>query len=180
MKVQFGISNVHYAIKTSTGYSAPVLMEGADTMTINNDGGGNDTIYKDNVKYYTRSSVNGKTGELQMAMFPESFLTDVLGQTAETGGGISEGPSDVGKEFALMWQIEGDEGGRRVVWFCCTSTVPTRTDTTITDSITEGMESVTITATPTEINGVKKTQYSCVTGDGNYANFFSAVPLVSA
>jgi len=181
-KVQFGISNVHYAVidPTTGKHGTPVAMPGADTMTISNSGGDNNDIYKDNVKYWSRSASTGKSGELQMAMFPEEFLINVLGQTKETGGGISEGPNDVANHFALMWEVDTDDGARRVCWFDCTATVPTRTDTTITDSVTEGMETSTITAIPFAIGGVKKTQYVCKTGDDDFATFFTKVPLIPA
>lgn len=178
-KVQFGISNCHYAVRDAQGnWGTPVHMPGAESFSISNDGS-DDIIYADNIKYWKRSSAAGKSGDLQMAKFPKEFLVNVLGQTEEEGGGVSEGPADVGKEFALLWQIEGDAGGRRVCWFNCTATSPTRTDATNTDSVTEGNETSTITATPVEINGVMKVQYSCESGEDNYANFFQAVPLTT-
>lgn len=180
-KIQYGISNVYYAVKTGDGtYDTPVHMPGGENLAISNSGGDSNIIYADNVNYWSKAAATGKSGDLQMAKFPKSFYTDILGQTVETGGGISEGPSDVSKEFALMFQLEGDAGGRRVCWFDCTATVPTFTAATATDSITEASESSTITAKPTTINGKLKTQYSCESGDENYESFFSKVPLVSA
>ena len=103
----------------------------------------------------------------------------------ETGGGYSQSPNDIPKEFALMFQLETDAGGKRVCWYGCTATVPTYTAATATDSITEGSETSSITAAPKTISiGANQTalklQYVCETGDTNYANFFGAVPLVVA
>lgn len=179
-KIQYGISNVYYAVKTGDGkYDTPVHMPGGENLSISNSGGDSNTIYADNINYWSKAAATGKSGDLQMAKFPESFYIDVLGQTKEENGGISEGPSDVSKEFALMFQLEGDAGGRRVVWFDCTATVPTFTAATATDSITEASESSTITAKPTEIGGKLKTQYSCESTDKAYADFFNAVPLAT-
>ena len=178
-KVQFGICNVHYAVRDENGgWGAPVAMPGAESLTLSNSGS-DQTIYADNIAYWKSSAATGKSGDLQMAKFPKEFLTAVLGQKAETGGGISEGPNDVAKEFALLWEISGDKGGRRVCWFNCTATAPTRTDATNTDTVTEGNETSTITATPVNVNGEMKTQYSCEYDDDNYATFFDAVPLVT-
>jgi phi13 family phage major tail protein len=179
-KIQYGISNVYYAVMNDDGtYGKPVHMPGADNLAISNTGGDNNIIYKDNKNYWSRSSSSGKQGDLVMAKFPKSFHTDVLGQTEEEGGGFSEGPSDVAKNFALLFQLESDQGGRRVVWFNCTATTPVFTAATATDSITEATESSTITATAATINGAEKTQYSCETGDANYDTFFDAVPLTA-
>lgn len=189
-KIQYGISNVYYAILTEgTGgvctYGTPVHMPGGENMSISNDGNNDNTIWADNIKYWTKSLSTGLSGDLQMAKFPETFYTDVLGMTDETGGGYSMGPNDTPKEFALMFQLETDAGGKRVCWYGCTATVPTYTAATATDSITEGSETSSITAAPkliqTAVNTTRLvTQYVCETGDTNYANFFTAVPLVTA
>lgn len=181
-KVQFGLSNAYYAvINPETGkYGAPVHMEGAESISISNAGNDSDIIYADNIEYFKRSSQSGISGDLQMAKFPKSFYTDVLGQKAETGGGVSAGPSDVAKKFALMFELSTDLGGKRVCWFNCSATVPTYTASTNTDSLSEASETSTITGTNAVINGENKVTYSCETGDDNYATFFNAVPLVTA
>ena len=113
-----------------------------------------------------------------MAKFPQSFLTEVLGQEIdETTGGVIEGPGDVAKNFALMFQLEGDAGGKRVCWYHCSATVPTFTAATSTDTITEASETSTVTASPVNIGGKLRTQISMESGDAGYANFFTKVPL---
>lgn len=188
-KIQHGISNVYYAIATETdgvlAYGTPVHMPGGENMNVSNDGSNDNTIWADNIKYWNKSLSTGVSGDLQMAKFPESFYTDVLGMTKEEGGGYSMGPEDTPKQFALLFQTETDKGGKRVCWYNCTATVPTWTAATDTDSITEGSETSTITGAPATIKTgdnatAQKTQYVCETGDSNYASFFSAVPLVTA
>lgn len=189
-KIQHGISNVYYAILTEdqngvATYGTPVHMPGGENLSISNDGNNDNTIWADNIKYWNKSLSTGMSGDLQMAKFPVSFYTDVLGMTAETGGGYVMSPNDTPHEFALMFQLETDAGGKRVCWYGCTSTVPTYTAATDTDSITEGNETASITAAPKTIKtGTNTTrlvtQYVCETGDANYATFFDAVPLVTA
>lgn len=189
-KVQFGISNVYYAILTegSDGvatYGTPVHMPGGENLSISNDGNNDNVIYADNIKYWSKTISTGTSGDLQMAKFPKSFYIDVLGMTAETGGGYSQSPNDTPKEFALMFQLETDAGGKRVCWYGCSASVPTYTAATMTDSITEGNETASITNAPKTIRtGTNTTEmklvYTCETGDDNYANFFTAVPLVTA
>lgn len=180
-KIQYGISNVYYAVMTADGvYSKPVHMAGGENLTISTSGGDDNTIYADNIKYWNKTISTGKSGDLQMAKFPESFYTDVLGQTKETEGGITESPNDTSKQFALMFQLEGDAGGRRVCWYNCTATIPTFTAATVTDSITEASETSTITASPVTVDGKLRIQYSCETGDTKYDKFFELPPFGTA
>lgn len=176
-KIQYGISNVYYAVMTADGtYSTPVHMAGGENLTISSGGGDENTIWADNIKYWNKTISTGKSGDLQMAKFPKSFYVDVLGQTSEQDGGITESPNDVSKQFALMFQLEGDAGGRRVCWYNCTATVPTFTAATATESITEANETSTITASPVMVGGKLRTQYSCESGESKYDTFFELPP----
>ena len=180
-KIQYGISNVYYAVMTADGvYSTPVHMAGGEQMTINNGGGSDNIIYADNINYWNKNVSTGKSGDLQMAKFPKSFYTDVLGQTSEEGGGVTEGPNDTSKPFALMFQLEGDAGGRRVCWYNCTATIPTFTAATATESITEASETSTITAAPVMVGERMRTQYSCEYDESKYDDFFTLPPFATA
>lgn len=181
-KIQYGISNLYYAKKLADGrYDTPVKMPGAESLTITNSGGDSNIIWADNINYWSKSSSAGKSGELQMAKYPVSFRKDILGQTVdETTGALLEGPGDISAEFALLFQVEGDQGGLRVCWYSCTATNPTFTAATATDSITEASETSTITASPIDLKGKKVTQASMESGDAGYAKFFESVPLIAA
>lgn len=181
-KIQYGISNAYYAVMAEDGtYGTPVAMPGAENLTIENSGGDSNVIYADNVNYWSKSAATGKSGELQMARFPVAFRKDVLGQTVdETTGGILEGPSDISKNFAFMFQLEGDNGGIRVCWYSCTATAPTYTAATASDSITEASETSTLTASPIDANGGKYVQIACEYGDAGFNDFFKKVPVPGA
>ena len=187
-KLQFGISNCYYAIRKADGtYETPVHMEGAQNLSISNSGNDSNIIYADNINFWSKSAASGRSGDLQMTKFPDSFYTDVLGQEKDaTTGMLYESPNDTSKEFALLFQLETDLGGKRVVWYRCTATSPTYTAGTVTDSISEASESSTITAAAatfgTGAKAVTKTQGVCETGDAAYNNFFAAVvtPTISA
>lgn len=180
-KLQFGISNAYYAIRKPNGtYEAPVRMEGAQNLTISNSGSDSNVVYADNMNFWSKSTKAGRSGDLQLTKFPESFYTDVLGQEKDSATGmLYESPNDTAKEFALLFQLETDLGGKRVVWYRCTATTPTYTAATVTESITEASESSTITAAAatfgTGENAVTKTQGVCETGDAAYNTFFNAV-----
>lgn len=179
--VQFGISNAYYAVRKPDGsYEAPVRLEGAQNLTISNSGSDSNVVYADNINFWSRTTKAGRSGDLQLTKFPESFYIDVLGQEKSASTGmLYESPNDVSKEFALLFQLETNLGGKRVVWYRCTATTPTYTAATVTESITEASESSTITASAATFgtggNAVTKTQGVCETGDAAYATFFNAV-----
>ena len=89
-KIKYGLSNVYYAVATDDGtgtltYGTPVPIKGAVNLTMDPQG---DTtpFYADNIIYYTSTANNGYAGTLELALVPESFRTDVLGETADTNG----------------------------------------------------------------------------------------------
>lgn len=119
-KVKFGLSNVHIAKITETNgaitYETPFAMPGA--VSLNADPEGDTTpFYADNIKYYIATSNQGYTGDLEIAMTPDEFLTQILGQIADTNGALFESADDVNARFALMGEIDGDAKKRRFVYF---------------------------------------------------------------
>lgn len=183
-KVQFGISNAHYAPITTNEQGAmtwatPIPMPGAENFNVDNGGGNENIIYADNINYWSRNTSTGISGDLQMAKFPDQFLIDCLGYTRdETTGGLLDGPSSIAKDFAFGFQLDTDTGGKRVWLFKCSAAKPNYTAATVTESITEANETAAITASPIEINGEQYVRLTCETGQAGYDTFFAAVPLV--
>ena len=79
-KVYFGISNVHYAVldEEEGTYGTPVPIYGAVKLSLEKEGE-ESKFYADNTVYYTSDTNAGYTGSLEMALFPDQFLIDVLG-----------------------------------------------------------------------------------------------------
>ena len=81
-KVKFNICNVHYALfdKTEDGtiiYIEPVPMPGAVSISLEPNGEP-ESFYADGIEYYTISNNMGYDGDLEIALIPESFGTDVF------------------------------------------------------------------------------------------------------
>ena len=84
-KVKFNIRNVHYAKLTvsETGevtFAKPVPMPGAVSLSLDPNGEPS-VFYADGYAYYTISNNQGYEGDLELALVPESFRTDILKET---------------------------------------------------------------------------------------------------
>lgn len=128
--VEFGLENVHYAPVTSmtpTGitYGSPVPLPGAVELSINPKG---DLVEfeADNVTYYAAANNNGYEGELTMALIPDHFKEECLGEKKNaTSNTMSEFANATSKGFALMYQFRGDKKNRRHTLYNCTANRPT-------------------------------------------------------
>lgn len=151
-KIKFGLSKVYYAIATidettnTATYGTPVAWPGAVNLSLDAEGDTN-IFYADNIAYYTGVANNGYTGDLETALVPESFLTDVLGQTADSNGVLIERSDVEPVHFALLFQFEGDQKAVRHVLYNCVAARPTTEGATKEDTIEPQTETVSITAT---------------------------------
>lgn len=158
-KVKFGLSNVHIAKIIETDgeitYDTPFPMPGAVGLTAEPEG---DTtpFYADNIKYYIAVANNGYTGDLEIAMTPEEFLTQILGQEKDTNGALFESSDDVNARFALMGEIEGDAKKRRFIYYDCTATRPSAEMNTVEESKEPQTDTISITMAPRSSDKVIK------------------------
>ena len=147
-KVKFGLSNVHIAKLTETEevitYGTPFPVPGAVGLTAEPEG---DTtpFYADNIKYFIAVANNGYTGDLEIAMTPKEFLTQILGQLEDTNGALIESANDVNARFALMGEIEGDVKKSRFVYYDCTATRPSAEMNTVEESKEPQTDTISIT-----------------------------------
>lgn len=150
-KVKFGLSNIHIAKITEADgeitYGTPFPMPGAKSLTADPEGEST-PFYADNIKFYIAVSNQGYTGDLEIAMTPKEFLTQILGQEEDTNGALFENADDTNARFALMGEIEGDVKKRRFVYFDCTATRPSNTANTIEESKEPQTDTISITMSP--------------------------------
>ena len=158
-KEKFGLSNVHIAKITENDgaitYGTPFEMPGAVSLTAEPEGE-TTPFYADNIQYYVAVANNGYTGDLEIAMTPQEFLTSILGQTVDTNGAVFESSDDINARFALMGEIEGDAKKRRFVYYDCTATRPSAEMNTIEDTKEPQTDTISITMTPRSSDKVIK------------------------
>lgn len=154
-KVKFNIKNVHYAVLGDDGeYETPVAMPGAVSISLEQQGEIT-PFYADGIVYYRSASNGGYAGDLELALVPDSFRTDVLGETADTNKVLIENIDAVGKTFALGFQIDGDAGPTLFWFYSCTATRPNVESQTTENTKEPGTDTLTISCTSNENGDVR-------------------------
>lgn len=150
-KVKFGLSNVHYAVISDNGgtisYGTPVALPGGVSLSLDQSGDSTN-FFADNVNYFSTFANQGYTGSLEIAMITDDFKTNVLGFVADTNGALYEDASVTPKEFALGFQVQGDDKNRKVWLYRCTCARPSLTADTKTETIEPNTDTLDLTVMP--------------------------------
>lgn len=178
-KVKFGLSNVYIAKITETDgkitYGTPFAMPGAVGLNADPEGD-TTTFYADNMKYYIATSNQGYSGDLEIAITPEQFLTEILGQKKDKNDALFENADDITARFALMGEIEGDAKKRRFVYFDCTATRPSTENKTKEESTDPQTDTISITMSPRSTDkAIKAVIEPSTTNQAVYDTFFKKV-----
>ena len=182
-KVKFNICNVHYALQTITedgtvSFAAPVAMPGAVSLALDANGEPSN-FYADGYAYYTISNNMGYDGDLELAMVPESFRTEVLKETLDANKVLVENANVETANFALLFEFDGDVRKIRHVLYNCAASRPSIESQTNEDDIEVQTETLALTATPLA-NGYVKAKTGDVTTDAVYQSWYSAVYMPTA
>ena len=173
-KIKYGISECYYAVKTNGAYDTPVALPGAVSISLSAQG----ELYKfyaDNIEYYRNAVNNGYEGTLELALIPDHFLTAVLGNTLDsTDKVLVEEVQNSAVEFALGFQVEGDQDSPRFWFYNCVATRPEVAGDTKEASIEAQTESITISSSPTE-DGYVRVRTTADTPTATYSGWFSDV-----
>lgn len=173
-KIKYGISKCYYAIKSTTGYGTPVQLPGAVSISLAPQGEMY-TFYADNVAYFRSAVNNGYSGDLEVALLPEGFLKDVLGDVLDgTDKVLTEVVQNESIEFALGFQVEGDQHNSRFWFYNCVASRPEVAADTKEDTIEAQTETITITNSPTD-DGVVRSRTTENTPTATYEGWFSEV-----
>ena len=183
-KVKYNLKNVHAAILTKGDdgtytYAKPVAIPGAVSLSLDAEGESN-PFYADGVVYFRSTSNNGYSGDLEMALIPEWFRTDILQEEKDSNGVLIE-RSDITESvyFALLFEFDGDQKAIRHVMYNCTASRPTIESQTKESSIEPGTETLSIAADPRE-DGLVKSRTGDDTSTATYNNWYKSVYVPSA
>ncbi len=177
-KIKYNLKNTHYA-KITVGvdgaltFGTPVAIPGSVSIAL--DAQGDITpFYADGIVYYKSAANNGYEGDLEIALVPEAFRTDILGETLDSKKVLIENSENHGSAFALLFEFAGDEKAIRHVLYNCVATRPSLESQTKEDTITPVTETLTISATPLS-DGRVKAKTGDETESTTYTGWYDAV-----
>lgn len=158
-KVHYDLTNVYVAKILTTGddvtWDTPKKMPGAISMDLSAQG---DTykLRADGIDYFVSVSNNGYTGDLNLAMVPDWFRQEILGNTLSTKDKVLIENSLVEPaSFALIYEFLYDKKHRRHVLYNCVATRPNIAGENKDNQKEADTESMTITASPMTNGDVK-------------------------
>src|SRR5690625_947102 len=178
-KVNFGLKNVHYATFTVADgkitYDEPVKVPGAVELSLEPRG---DMVefYADDMLFYTAPNNQGYEGTLSIATIPEQFSIDALGEEKDEDDGVLTEKADAKqKQFALMFEFDGDVKAVRHVLYNCSANRPTITGETTTNTKEPQPNELTFIASARPGDLAVKTKTTADTTKEVYDNWYKEV-----
>lgn len=183
-KIKYGLTNCYYApaeiaADGSATYGTPVRIPGAVALSMAPNGD-KEPFYADNMEYWVSPGNNGYDGDLEIALVPEGFRKDILGEVEDGSGVLIEDANAETKHFALLFQFEGDVKATRHVLYNCTAARPEVNGATKEDAISPETESLDLTSRPVynatlDKDIVKASRTNGGAADTVYSGWFEAV-----
>ena len=182
-KVKYNLKNAHYALLTigedgAVSYAAPVPLPGSVSLSLDANGEP-ENFYADGIAYYVINNNMGYDGDLELALIPESFRTDVLKEELDANGVLIENSEVELASFALLFEFDGDQKHIRHVMYNCSASRPGIEGNTNEDSKEVQTETLSIKATPLA-NGMVKAKTGNTTDSTVYADWYKAVYMPAA
>lgn len=178
-KVKYNLKNVHAAKLTRNQdgtftYAAPKAIPGAVSISLDAEGDSS-PFYADGIVYFRSTANNGYSGDLEIALIPEWFRTEILKEKLDRNNVLVEKSDTSGAEkFALLFEFDGDVKAIRHVLYNCSTSRPSLESETKEDTIEPGTEKLSLTADPRE-DGLVKSRTGDNTTDGTYQNWYKTV-----
>ena len=178
-KVKYNLKNVHAAklTKTEDGkytYATPQPIPGAVSISLDAEGDSS-PFYADGIVYFRSTANNGYSGDLEIALIPEWFRTDILKETLDKNGVLIESSKVTEMEkFALLFEFDGDVRCIRHVLYNCTASRPSIESETKEDTIEPGTEKLSLKADPRE-DGLVKSRTGDSTSEATYNDWYKQV-----
>ena len=180
-KVKYNLKNVH-AAKLTVGedgtftYGTPKAIPGAVSISLDAEGDSS-PFYADGIVYFRSTANNGYSGDLEIALIPEWFRTEILKEVLDTNGVLVE-HSDIMEtaKFALLFEFDGDIRAIRHVLYNCSASRPSIESETKEDTIEPGTEKLSITADPRS-DGLVKARTGDTTDAATFNSWYQSVYL---
>lgn len=172
-KVQFNIKNVHYAVLTNGTYGTPVHIPGAVSLSVDPTGD-DSTFYADGIEYYKSYNNSGYEGSLEMALIPDQFRQDILGDTLDTKNVLIENAFAPTVYFALGFQVDGDDASTYFWFYNCTASRPSMEANTNEESKEPDTQTLDWSCAP-DSTGIVRAKTTATTASTDINSWFTAV-----
>lgn len=180
-KIKYNIKNVYVAKQTETetdgaasyAYETPKHIPGAVSISLSAEGEVS-KFYADGIAYYTASANNGYSGDLEMALIPDWFRSEILGEIKDGKGVLVENAEATSSPFALLFEFDGDKKAIRRCLYNCTCTRPNIESQTREETVEPGTETLTITNSPRS-DGKVKAQTGADTDKATYDGWYESI-----
>lgn len=177
-KVKYDLRKTHYAPQIAgedgtISFETPVAIPGSVSLSLEAQGEIT-PFYADGIVYFNSASNNGYDGDLEVALLPESFRTDILGEELDGKKVLVENANAKQKPFALLFEFAGDEKGIRHVMYNCSATRPAVESKTKEGTIEPVTEKLSISVTPMA-DGRIKAKTGDTTDEEVYNGWYDAV-----
>lgn len=178
-KVVFGVSNLHVGtydvgeggiVTLGTPYKLP----GTVNISLEPESEEN-KFYADNIVYWSAYSDNGLTGEIENALFDDTFLTTFMNYIELDDGGIAQIKGMQNKPVYMMFQGDGDAENRRLIFYNVTLGQITREYATTEDTVEP--QTATLAFTVNGDNGTGITRVSYGPDSDVYDTMFTTAPV---
>ena len=117
---------------------------------------------------------SGYEGDLEIALIPESFLTDIMHEELDGNGVLAENANVELEHFAFLFEFDGDQRHIRHVLYNCVASRPSIEGETNEDSKEVKTDTLNLQATPLA-NGYVKAKTGTNTTDDVYNKWYDAV-----
>lgn len=177
-KVKFGLSNVHiFKIESEDDEgikyaSKAINLPGAVNLSLSIEGEEN-TFYADDIPYFQMYANNGYSGDLEIALLTEEFLTEIMGQRKDKNGAIVESADDTIAPFAMSFEFQGDIKKTRNILYKVVASRPNDEHSTIAESKEPQTETLSIKAIPRSTDRLVKARIQ--EGSSGYDTFYDSV-----
>lgn len=181
-KVKYNLKNVHAAKLTTEvvegvtnySYATPKAIPGAVSLSLDAEGESS-PFYADGIVYFRTYANNGYSGDLEIALIPEWFRTEILKEILDSNGVLVEKADNTESvKFALLFEFDGDEHAIRHVLYNCAASRPGIESQTKEETIEPVTEKLSLTADPRE-DGLVKSRTGDTTSAETYGNWYNEV-----
>ena len=177
-KVLFGFSDLYVGTYTVDDYGtvtmgSPYHQAGAVGFSpeANNDVS---HFRADNINYYTVMGSGAYEGDLEVAMFDDSFKRNFMGFIELDDGGLAITKNPSIPNIYMAFEIQGDVAARRVIFYNGKFGAPSRSYSTTEETVEPVTETANVSFAGDNDTGIVMVTYEY--GDTGYENLFTNPP----